>query len=118
MLKYDGTLFQMTEKFDVIFGTMRNNKVRWMRDCSVVVDCVYVALSDGGIVPNDRIVQGQDSLSDGVVDVGKDSLGVQEIMVGAEQKCICDSIEDDQSRECPIYMDRDCQLQPEHGFQQ
>lgn len=53
MLRYDGTLFQ---KFDVIFETMRNNKVRWMRDCSVVVDCVYAALSNGGIVPKDGIV--------------------------------------------------------------
>ena len=50
MPRYDGALFKVTEKFDVIFDTMRNNQVRWMRDYSVVVDCVYVALSDGGIV--------------------------------------------------------------------
>ena len=56
MLRYDGTLFQVTDQFGAIFETMQNIKVRWMGDRSVVVDCMYVVLSDGGIVPKDVIV--------------------------------------------------------------
>jgi len=50
MLKYDGTSFQVTEKFDAVFETMREDPERWMRDYSIVVDCVYVALRNGGIM--------------------------------------------------------------------
>ena len=44
MLKYDGTSFQVTEKIHAAFETMREDKERWMRDYSIVVDCIYVAL--------------------------------------------------------------------------
>lgn len=51
MLSYDGSTFKMTHKIEVVFDTMaRNNqtkesKERWMEEYSVLVDCVYAALS-------------------------------------------------------------------------
>lgn len=50
MLSYDGKSFQVTDKIDVLFGTMGKSKEKWMRDYSVVVDCMYAALNTGGIV--------------------------------------------------------------------
>jgi hypothetical protein len=50
MLRYDGTSFSMTRCFDVLFGRMDQNKDKWMRDYSIIVDCMNVALSNGGIV--------------------------------------------------------------------
>lgn len=49
MLKYDGE-FQMTNKIDVLFDTMSEEKERWMKDYTILVDCMYAALSNGGIV--------------------------------------------------------------------
>lgn len=43
----------MTEKMDVTFDTMEQDKKRWIKDYSVLVDCMYAALSSGGIVQND-----------------------------------------------------------------
>lgn len=43
MLSYDGA-FQMTEKTDVMFDTMGQDKERWVEGCSVLVDCMFVAL--------------------------------------------------------------------------
>jgi hypothetical protein len=47
MLKYDGVSFQLSEEIVV---TMGEDKNRWLRDCSVLVDSIYAALSKGGIV--------------------------------------------------------------------
>ena len=49
ILSYDGASFQVSEEMDVI-ETMGNDKKRWVRDCSLLVDCVYAALENGGIV--------------------------------------------------------------------
>ncbi|KAI5839539.1 hypothetical protein DFP73DRAFT_587459 [Morchella snyderi] len=46
MISYDGT-FQMTNKMDVIFDTMDEEKELWMKDYSILVDCMYAALSNG-----------------------------------------------------------------------
>ena len=48
MLTYDGGVFRTTRDLRV-FNRM-NDKDRWMEDCSVLVDCLVVALSNGGIV--------------------------------------------------------------------
>lgn len=56
MIAYDGHTFQMTEKFMVLFDTMGKQKDRWMKQNSVVVDCLYVALQNGGIVKKDVTV--------------------------------------------------------------
>ena len=47
MLSYDGT-FQMTNVMQLTFHTMSEEKETWMKDYSVVVDCIYAALSSGG----------------------------------------------------------------------
>jgi len=57
MLSYDGAEFVMTDEFTVVFDTMQDNKEKWMKENSVVVDCVVVALTNGGIV-KDVVVQG------------------------------------------------------------
>ncbi|KAI5839543.1 hypothetical protein DFP73DRAFT_561266 [Morchella snyderi] len=49
MLKYDGK-FQMTNKMEVLFDTMDEDKEKWMKDYSILVDCMYTALNNGGIV--------------------------------------------------------------------
>jgi len=49
MISYDGASFVMTDKFLVVFDTMRNNKKRWLAFHSVLVDCIYAALSSGGV---------------------------------------------------------------------
>ena len=56
MLSYDGGSFQVTDQFQVVFETMGTDKDRWIRECSVLVDCVYGALSNGGIVKKDVCV--------------------------------------------------------------
>ena len=49
MLNYDGTSFQVTRKFDVLFRGMDRDKLMWMMKFSLVVDCLYVALKNGGV---------------------------------------------------------------------
>lgn len=50
MARYDGTSFTLTDSFIVTFRTMGSNKERWMKDCSILVDCMNVALGNGGIL--------------------------------------------------------------------
>ncbi|RPB25944.1 hypothetical protein L211DRAFT_782284, partial [Terfezia boudieri ATCC MYA-4762] len=50
MLEYDGASFRKCESITVVFDSMGENKQRWMDNCSAVVDCIYFALSNGGIV--------------------------------------------------------------------
>jgi hypothetical protein len=49
MLRNDGTSFQISDKMDVLFGAMGENQEKWVKDYSVLVDCVFVALSNGGV---------------------------------------------------------------------
>ena len=48
MLQYDGTSFKMTRKIEVLFEGMgeENEKETWMRDYSILVDCMYAAISE------------------------------------------------------------------------
>ncbi|KAF8418620.1 hypothetical protein EV426DRAFT_618912 [Tirmania nivea] len=57
MIKFDGKSFVATEAFMVLFESMKEDKKRWTKNYSVVVDCVYVALSGGGII-KDEVVKG------------------------------------------------------------
>ncbi|KAF8423837.1 hypothetical protein EV426DRAFT_601366 [Tirmania nivea] len=52
MFRYDGISFEKTEKMDVLFETMGENEERWMKDYSVLVDCMDIALDKGGIDNN------------------------------------------------------------------
>jgi hypothetical protein len=47
MVSYNGESFEITEQFFSLFPLMREEKERWLKDYSVLVDCVYVALSKG-----------------------------------------------------------------------
>ncbi|KAI5799188.1 hypothetical protein DFH27DRAFT_559923 [Peziza echinospora] len=49
MLSYDGA-FEMTNNMEVLFDTMDEEKEKWMKDHSVLVDCIYAAMSKGGRV--------------------------------------------------------------------
>ncbi|KAF8455173.1 hypothetical protein BGX38DRAFT_216177 [Terfezia claveryi] len=50
MISFDGTSFQLTYKFDVMFEGMKNEYEKWKKEFSLLVDCMVFALSDGGIV--------------------------------------------------------------------
>ena len=50
MIRYDGTSFLTTNLFLALFETMETDKKGWLQDYSVVVDCIFCALSMGGIV--------------------------------------------------------------------
>lgn len=48
--------FQMSRKIDVLFNGMDEEKELWMKDYSILVDCMYVALRSGGVVKKDVVV--------------------------------------------------------------
>lgn len=48
MLKYDGKVFTMTYEFDLIFEGMEQKKEQWIEYNSVLVRCMWVALTRGG----------------------------------------------------------------------
>lgn len=52
MLKYDGKEFVMTEKFVVLFDTMSERKERWLQENAIIVDCMLIALTNGGTMTN------------------------------------------------------------------
>ena len=49
MLSYDGKEFCVTRKFELLFEGMDQEKELWIKDFSVLVDCMYFALSSGGL---------------------------------------------------------------------
>ncbi|KAF8459837.1 hypothetical protein BDZ91DRAFT_851902 [Kalaharituber pfeilii] len=55
MLRYNGTCFQETPLITAVFDEMDKQKELWMKDCSVVVDCLIAALRDGGGVKKDVV---------------------------------------------------------------
>jgi len=52
MLSYDGGDFVITNKFMVLFDTMRDGKEVWLQENAVIVDCMLIALMNGGIMMN------------------------------------------------------------------
>ena len=46
MISFDREL-KMSEKFELMFDTMGEDKERWMADYSILVDCFNLALSNG-----------------------------------------------------------------------
>ena len=61
MVTYDGN-FQLTEKFSVMFPRMRESKEKWIKEFSVIVDLMYIALEEGG----GGYVVGSRELCDGI----------------------------------------------------
>ncbi|KAG0138683.1 hypothetical protein HOY82DRAFT_544544 [Tuber indicum] len=47
MIQYDGMGFTQTDNLWVLFTNMRQERERWMKECSVIVDCIYMALRSG-----------------------------------------------------------------------
>jgi len=58
MLKYDGNKFCVSRKFDLVFEGMGEEREKWMNEYSVLVDCMYFALRNGGVVREDVTVNG------------------------------------------------------------
>jgi len=58
MVKYDGKSFSKTEIMMLVFDTMGEERERWLNDCSVVIDCLKLALGNGntGTVKKDIVV--------------------------------------------------------------
>ena len=49
MIRYGGS-FEMTDTFSILFGRMAKDKQRWMKEFSILVECMVMALSHGGVV--------------------------------------------------------------------
>jgi len=49
MLSYDGASFQMASEIMAVFNGMDGNKEGWMKNCSIIVDCLFFALENGGM---------------------------------------------------------------------
>ena len=49
MLSYDGASFQMTSEIQAVFNGMDGYEEKWMKDCSIIVDCLFFALENGGM---------------------------------------------------------------------
>ncbi|KAF8458014.1 hypothetical protein BGX38DRAFT_1265312 [Terfezia claveryi] len=47
MFSYNGIDFQMTRKIEAVFEDMDQERELWMKEYSIVVDCMYGALSKG-----------------------------------------------------------------------
>jgi len=56
MFSCDGASFQMTREITLVFNGMDEDKETWMKEGSVLVDFMLVALSNGGIVKEDVVV--------------------------------------------------------------
>ncbi|KAG0643672.1 hypothetical protein HOY80DRAFT_944770, partial [Tuber brumale] len=52
MLRYDGAVFTQTHNFLVLFRDMGQEREKWMKEASTVVDCIHAALRSGGFVVN------------------------------------------------------------------
>ncbi|KAG0643101.1 hypothetical protein HOY80DRAFT_1098039 [Tuber brumale] len=50
MIRYDGMAFTQTDRFQVMFSSMPHEKEIWMKEGSVIVDCIHLALRSGGFV--------------------------------------------------------------------
>ena len=48
MVIYDGSKFEATEDFKVVFPSMAEDKKRWLQGYSVLVDLIFIALGNGG----------------------------------------------------------------------
>ncbi|RPA94614.1 hypothetical protein L873DRAFT_1700785 [Choiromyces venosus 120613-1] len=50
MIRYDGMALTQTYRFQVLFQNMGQEKEIWMKEASVIVDCIHTALRSGGLV--------------------------------------------------------------------
>ncbi|KAF8435259.1 hypothetical protein BGX38DRAFT_1145658 [Terfezia claveryi] len=57
MLKYNGASFEMSEDMLILFDRMASERQRWMDSHSIVVECIYFALSHGGMEGKGVVVE-------------------------------------------------------------
>ncbi|RPA94609.1 hypothetical protein L873DRAFT_1814167 [Choiromyces venosus 120613-1] len=50
MIRYDHMAFTQTDRFPVLFSSMRHEKDIWLKEGSVIIDCIHTALRSGGLV--------------------------------------------------------------------
>jgi len=50
MIRYDGKNFTQTDTFQVLFRGMEDEKEKWMKEFSIIVDCIYMVLRTGRFV--------------------------------------------------------------------
>lgn len=50
MVRYEGGVFAQTHKFQALFENMEQGKEKWMKESSIVVDCIHEAFRSGGFV--------------------------------------------------------------------
>lgn len=55
LITYNGQ-FHMTDKMDLLLDRMHDRKEKWMKDHSVLVDCIWFALGNGGTVEEKEVV--------------------------------------------------------------
>ena len=56
LITYNGN-FQMTYKMGLLLDGIRDQEGKWLKDNSVLVDCIWFALSHGGIVGQKEVVE-------------------------------------------------------------
>jgi len=54
MLSYDGTNFRMSHKFHTMFDGMQADKIQWMKNYSILIECMLFALRNGGLVQENK----------------------------------------------------------------
>ncbi|KAG0643675.1 hypothetical protein HOY80DRAFT_944802 [Tuber brumale] len=50
MLRYDGAVFTQTHNFLVLFRDMGQDREKWLKEASLVVDCIHAAFRSRGFV--------------------------------------------------------------------
>jgi len=55
MIKYDRT-FQMTNKMEVVFDAIEEEKGRWIKENSVLINYIYIVLQSRDIMKKNMMV--------------------------------------------------------------
>ncbi|CUS10967.1 unnamed protein product [Tuber aestivum] len=50
MICYDCKVFTQTDRFQVLYHSMGHKKEKWMKEASIIVDCIHTAIRSGGFV--------------------------------------------------------------------
>ena len=55
MLMYDGNDFVMSHQFPTLFDGFQEEKETWMKGYSVLIECIYISLKNGGMRTKDVV---------------------------------------------------------------
>ncbi|KAG0137541.1 hypothetical protein HOY82DRAFT_535565 [Tuber indicum] len=50
IIRYDGTVFTQTENLLVLFRELGQDRKKWIKESSIIVDCIHGAFRSGGFV--------------------------------------------------------------------